>query len=301
MSRPQRPSVVRGARRLAAARRGRGAAGRRLPAGAEPAAGDQQNAQDFTESQDNAIAAASCELGYPPGVRRDRRSPAARRRRASCSPATCCVSVDGTAVSTDDQLTALLAQGHAGQTRQHRGHSRRQADHGHAHARRADCRSHRRHASASRSAPVCAAPFSVDLGLGNQIGGPSAGLMFALGIIDKVGTDRPHQGHVHRRHRHHRPDRHGRPDRRHRAEDDRRAAQGRHGLPGAGQQLRRRARATIPTGLDVVKVATLHDAVARTCWRCRPASPSRTAERSASVASARSRSAAPGWVPGPAR
>jgi PDZ domain-containing protein len=34
----------------------------------------------------------------------------------------------------------------------------------------------------------CLAPFTVDLGLGNQIGGPSAGLMFALGIMDKVGT-----------------------------------------------------------------------------------------------------------------
>ena len=27
------------------------------------------------------------------------------------------------------------------------------------------------------------------LGLANQIGGPSAGLMFALGIIDKIGTE----------------------------------------------------------------------------------------------------------------
>ena len=35
---------------------------------------------------------------------------------------------------------------------------------------------------------VCPTPFAVDLGLGNQIGGPSAGLMFALGIMDKVGS-----------------------------------------------------------------------------------------------------------------
>jgi PDZ domain-containing protein len=34
----------------------------------------------------------------------------------------------------------------------------------------------------------CLAPFTVDLGLANEIGGPSAGLMFALGIMDKVGT-----------------------------------------------------------------------------------------------------------------
>jgi PDZ domain-containing protein len=34
----------------------------------------------------------------------------------------------------------------------------------------------------------CFAPFNVDLGLADQIGGPSAGLMFALGIVDKVGS-----------------------------------------------------------------------------------------------------------------
>ncbi len=34
----------------------------------------------------------------------------------------------------------------------------------------------------------CVAPFSVDLALADQIGGPSGGLMFALGIIDKVGS-----------------------------------------------------------------------------------------------------------------
>jgi PDZ domain-containing protein len=34
---------------------------------------------------------------------------------------------------------------------------------------------------------TCLAPFTVDLGLGNQIGGPSAGMMFALGIMDKIG------------------------------------------------------------------------------------------------------------------
>ena len=35
----------------------------------------------------------------------------------------------------------------------------------------------------------CVAPFQVDLGLADQIGGPSGGLMFALGIMDKVGPD----------------------------------------------------------------------------------------------------------------
>jgi PDZ domain-containing protein len=34
----------------------------------------------------------------------------------------------------------------------------------------------------------CLFPFEVDLGLGG-IGGPSAGLMFALGLVDKLSTD----------------------------------------------------------------------------------------------------------------
>ncbi len=35
---------------------------------------------------------------------------------------------------------------------------------------------------------TCLAPVTIDLGLANQIGGPSAGLMFALGIMDKIGS-----------------------------------------------------------------------------------------------------------------
>jgi Lon-like protease len=38
-------------------------------------------------------------------------------------------------------------------------------------------------------ADTCFAPFDVTLGLNDNIGGPSAGLMFALGIIEKLGTN----------------------------------------------------------------------------------------------------------------
>ena len=37
--------------------------------------------------------------------------------------------------------------------------------------------------------PQCLAPYEVNLGLNDEIGGPSAGMMFALGIIDKVSED----------------------------------------------------------------------------------------------------------------
>lgn len=147
---------------------------------------DQVNAQDFAASQDDAIAAASCELGYPAKfgvivVQAD--SPA----QGKLKPADILQTLDGKPIDSAATLTALLRSAtpgsqvtvqviragkpvtvaitlgtpNAGQTGARIG---------------------------IEVGPVCATPFSVDLGLGNQIGGPSAGLMFALGIMDKIGT-----------------------------------------------------------------------------------------------------------------
>jgi PDZ domain-containing protein len=106
----------------------------------------------------------------------------------------------------------------------------------------------------------CLAPFTVDLGLGNQIGGPSAGMMFALGIMDKLGSDNLTNG-------------------RFIAGTGTISPEGAVGAIG-GIQLKmiaaRRAGATIflapasncndvvgaiPSGLNVIKVSTLHQAV----------------------------------------
>jgi PDZ domain-containing protein len=100
----------------------------------------------------------------------------------------------------------------------------------------------------------------VTLGLNNSIGGPSAGLMFALGIMDKVGDENITQG-------------------RFIAGTGTIDPSGKVG-PIGGIQLKmiaaRRAGATVflapesncaevrgnvPKGLEVVKVATLHGAV----------------------------------------
>ena len=64
---------------------------RSIPPGQSQQQIDQQNTADFTESQDNAIAAAAlCELGYPPGLRRAQRAQqTAPSRRQAASPATC--------------------------------------------------------------------------------------------------------------------------------------------------------------------------------------------------------------------
>ena len=94
----------------------------------------------------------------------------------------------------------------------------------------------------------------------NDVGGPSAGMMFALGIIDKLTPGGPDRRQGHRRHRHHR-----------RAgnvgaiggiqmKTDRRPRRRRHRVPGPRRQLRR-GEGEPPSGLELVKVNTLSDAL----------------------------------------
>jgi len=218
----------------------------------------QQDAADFAQSQDDAIAAAACELGYPAKfgvVTIEARSPSLNKLR----PTDVLVSVDGTAVSSINQLTGVLEKDKPGQVV----------------AVNVVRAGKPLTVSIPLAAPlpnkkgarlgigvgsICATPFTVDLGLGNQIGGPSAGLMFALGIIDKVGTvDLTNGAFI--------------------AGTGTIDETGKVG-PIGGIQLKmiaaRRAHATIflapagncsdvrgaiPDGLKVVKVSTLHDAV----------------------------------------
>jgi Lon-like protease len=147
---------------------------------------DQENTQEFQQSQDSATAAAFCELGYPASfgistVNTD--SPA----NGILAPGDALVSLGGDSIDTIDKLTAVLSKHHPGEV----------------------VTVTVKRAGKAVSLPItlikpvqgrsgssigitvtsgCLAPFSVDLGLGNQIGGPSAGLMFALGIMDKIGT-----------------------------------------------------------------------------------------------------------------
>ena len=146
---------------------------------------NQQNTNEFTESQDNAVAAAGCELGYPsqPGIVAVT-SPGPSFGKLK--PADVVKSVNGTATPTPTALTNALSKLSQGSTVQL------------AIVREGKPQS----VSITLGAPlkpggngslgvglgtICQFPFSVELGLGSQIGGPSAGLMFALGIMDKVG------------------------------------------------------------------------------------------------------------------
>jgi Lon-like protease len=145
---------------------------------------DQQDNQDFSASQDTATAAALCELNYPRGfgvVGVDANSFA----KGKLQPGDKLVSLDGQSINSRDRLTAVLKKEKPGFT--------------------AVMVVIRDGKSVSVQVPLssgngggarigitvadgCLAPFEVNLGLAGQIGGPSAGLMFALGIVDKVGT-----------------------------------------------------------------------------------------------------------------
>jgi Lon-like protease len=147
---------------------------------------NQQNTQDFLASQDSATEAALCELGYPKSfgvlsVTKDGPSDGVLQ------PGDAIVTVDGKPAGTAKALTALLATLSPGTkvpvvVKRAAKTAQLQVTLGAAPKGSSGAR------LGITVSTTCLAPFTVDLGLGNQIGGPSAGLMFALGIMDKVGT-----------------------------------------------------------------------------------------------------------------
>jgi PDZ domain-containing protein len=147
---------------------------------------DQQNTQDFISSQDSATAAALCELHYPQGfgvisVLSDGPS------RGLLQPGDKLLEVDGKPASSAQSLSSVLTTLTPG-TRIPVVVQRRAAK------VTVTVTLGKPPAGAKGArlgisvANTCLAPFTVDLGLANEIGGPSAGLMFALGIMDEVGT-----------------------------------------------------------------------------------------------------------------
>lgn len=147
---------------------------------------NEQDAAQFASSQDNATAAAFCELGYPKGFG-VLGVEANTGADGKLQPFDQLVSVDGTPVDSAPTLRAAVGDHKPGDTVTI------------AFKRLGKPMT----ASVKLSQPgpgqqgavigitvgdQCFAPFQVDLGLGGQIGGPSAGLMFALGIMDKVGN-----------------------------------------------------------------------------------------------------------------
>ncbi|MEO6887026.1 MAG: PDZ domain-containing protein [Jatrophihabitantaceae bacterium] len=147
---------------------------------------NRQNTQDFVASQDSAIEASSCELGYPKqvGVQTVDGSGASAK---ALKPSDIIEQIDGKPAATVDELTGLLKAQTPGTTAVVI--IKRQGKQQTVSIALGKPLAGRTGASLGISlGDVCQAPYAVDLGLANEIGGPSAGMMFALGIIDKVGT-----------------------------------------------------------------------------------------------------------------
>jgi PDZ domain-containing protein len=146
---------------------------------------NQQNAQDFTDSQDNATVAAACELGYPKkfgiiGVRSDGAG------HAVLQPADILTTIDSQPTATADSLAKVLSAKAPG-TKVQVALTRAGVTKVVTVALGPPVPGRKGGSLGVTVGSVCATPYKVDLGLGNEIGGPSAGLMFALGIMDKVG------------------------------------------------------------------------------------------------------------------
>jgi Lon-like protease len=148
---------------------------------------DKADTAQFVDSQNAASAAAFCELGYPKGLGvigvLDNTGAEGVLR-----PFDQLVSLDGQPIDTQDKVAAVLAKETPGRTVP-------------VQIKRAGMPKTvnltlSKPADASTGARMgitvgeqCFAPFEVDLGLADRIGGPSAGLMFALGIVEKVGPE----------------------------------------------------------------------------------------------------------------
>jgi Lon-like protease len=144
---------------------------------------DQQNAQEFKDSQTSAETAALRELGYPVQVT-VKEVKAGTPADGVLKVGDVITSVDGTPVTTAAKLTELIRAKPAGTARTF-SYTRAGAPGTVPLTPRAEDGSPRIGVTVEQKQPH---PFELKIDL-DRIGGPSAGLMFTLGIIDKVEPD----------------------------------------------------------------------------------------------------------------
>jgi PDZ domain-containing protein len=145
---------------------------------------DKETSNEFTESQSSAEFVALGELGYPQQVV-IQDVPAKSPSAGKLAPKDVVVSIDGRAVGGYNDVSAVLSALQPGATVTV-GYLRG--------AKRGTAQIVSTKASDRKGAALGIvltlrrnAPFAVHIGLNESIGGPSAGLMFALGIIEKLG------------------------------------------------------------------------------------------------------------------
>lgn len=162
------------------------------PPGESNAEVEQQNTQEFVASQSSAVLAAACELGWRPAfgiVEFPKGSPSAGKLHVGDA----IVSVAGQPADNIDKLRAVLATQQPGTTVPvvvtHATQSAQPGPQETVNVTLGKPYKGAKGASlgiAPSNGQVCLTPYTVTIDL-ERIGGPSAGLMFALGILDKVG------------------------------------------------------------------------------------------------------------------
>jgi len=156
-----------------------------FPAGASAAQVNCENTKDQLQSQYNAQVAALRKLKYPATVDRhvyvDGFSAHSPARTAGIGICDDIVSINGKRVSSEEQLTQLIGQHHVGDTvRVGYVHNNQRKT---ANVRLAGTAARPLIGIAPRHIDISKPPFPINIDAGD-VGGPSAGLMYALAIID---------------------------------------------------------------------------------------------------------------------
>ncbi|MER8183627.1 PDZ domain-containing protein [Kitasatospora sp. NPDC094015] len=161
------------------------------PKGQTDSEAQQQNAEEFASSEDSAKTAALTQLGIPVGAQVIVASVAAGGpSEGKLHAGDRILAVDGTAVTTAAGVAEQVTKHKPGETTVFTVVPRGAAD-----GDRAEVAITTAQAQGSDRAIVGIVPgidhtypFKIDIGL-QDVGGPSAGLMFALGIVDKLTPD----------------------------------------------------------------------------------------------------------------
>jgi Lon-like protease len=158
------------------------------PQGQTAEQADQENAEEFTESQDSAKVAALRELGIPVGSQVIvsavvKGGPSEGRLHAG----DVIKSVDGTRVKAAGDVAKLVTRHKTGQkvtfvVVPHKSRTRKEVT---ITTRQSDDSGRKRAVVGIEAGVEHTFPFNIDIKLAD-VGGPSAGLMFALGIVDKT-------------------------------------------------------------------------------------------------------------------
>ena len=144
----------------------------------------QENTQAFSESQSSAEFAALGELGYPQQVLIDQ-VPSGSPSTGKLVAGDVLTTINGVTVGDYNSISTVLTRLTGGDVVTV-GYQRK--------GKAGSARIVTTKAKGRKGAAVGVVltlerktPFKVSIGLGNDIGGPSAGLMFALGILEKLG------------------------------------------------------------------------------------------------------------------